>query len=176
MRAHKGESIETLYGRAIAESPVATRFLANAKQLWPARATADFSFRVRDMSGDGWLAVGDSGGFIDPLFSTGAHVAMHGGLHAADAIDAALAAGDVSRDRFLGWEKYVRQGAELFLTLVENFYRGMLPPLLFADKPHPYLRRVITSMLAGDVFDGESRWIKDARARFQMQGEPKSAT
>jgi flavin-dependent dehydrogenase len=173
MRAHKGESIETLYGRAIAESPVATRFLANAKQLWPARATADFSFRVRDMSGDGWLAVGDSGGFIDPLFSTGAHVAIHGGLHAADAIDAALAAGDVSRERFLGWERYVRQGAELFLTLVENFYQGMLPPLLFADKPHPYLRRVITSMLAGDVFDGESRWIKDARARFQVQGTRK---
>jgi flavin-dependent dehydrogenase len=176
MRANKGESIETLYGRAIAESPVATRFLANAKQLWPAKATADFSFRVRDMSGDGWLAVGDSGGFIDPLFSTGAHVAMHGALHAADAIDAALAAGDVSRERFLGWETYVRQGVELFLTMVESFYRGMLPPLLFADKPHPYLRRVITSMLAGDVFDGDSRWIKDARSRFQMQGAPKSAT
>ncbi len=168
LRAHRGESVEALYKRAIADSPVATRFLAEAKQLWPARATADFSFRVRDLSGDGWLAVGDSGGFIDPLFSTGAHVAMHGGLHAADAIDAALDAGDVSRGRFLAWERHVRQGADLFLSLVESFYRGMLPPLLFADKPHPYLRRVITSMLAGDVFDGDSRWIKDARARFHV--------
>jgi flavin-dependent dehydrogenase len=166
MRTHKSENVEALYRRAIAASPVAARFLAGATQLWPARAAADFSFRVRDLSGDGWLAVGDSGGFIDPLFSTGAHVAMHGGLHAADAIDAALDAGDVSRARFLGWEKYVRQGTDLFLTLVESFYRGMLPPLLFADKPHPYLRRVITSMLAGDVFDDESRWIRDARARF----------
>jgi flavin-dependent dehydrogenase len=172
MRAHKGESVEALYRHAIAESPVATRFLASATQLWPARATADFSFRVRDLSGDGWLAVGDSGGFIDPLFSTGAHVAMHGGLHAADAIDAALALGDVSRGRFLGWERYVRRGADLFLTLVESFYRGMLPPLLFAEKPHPYLRRVITSMLAGDVFDEESRWIKDARTRFQVRESP----
>jgi flavin-dependent dehydrogenase len=166
MRAHKGESVEAIYKSAVAESPVATRFLAGATQIWPARATADFSFRVRDLSGDGWLAVGDAGGFIDPLFSTGAHLAMHGGLRAADAIDAALDAGDVSRARFLSWEKYVRQGAELFLTMVENFYRGMLPPLLFTDKPHPYMRRMITSMLAGDVFDGESRWLKDARARF----------
>ena len=174
MRAHKGEPIEALYARAVAESPVASRFLAGATQLWPARAAADFSFRVRDLSGDGWLAVGDSGGFIDPLFSTGAHVAMHGGLHAADAIDAALLAGDVSKARFLAWEKYVRQGAELFLTMVESFYVGMLPPLLFTDKPHPYLRRVITSMLSGNVFDEDARWIKDARTRFQTHEEPET--
>jgi flavin-dependent dehydrogenase len=176
MRAHKSESVPALYARAIAESPVATRFLAGATQVWPARATADFSFRVRDLSGDGWLAVGDSGGFIDPLFSTGAHVAMHGGLHAADAIDAALHAGDVSRGRFLGWERYVRQGADLFLTMVENFYEGMLPALLFTDKPHPYMRRMITSMLAGDVFDEESRWLKDARTRFPAREPLKIAT
>jgi flavin-dependent dehydrogenase len=166
-RAHKGESVKELYARAIAESPVAQRFLENARQLWPARATADFSFRVRDLSGDGWLAVGDSGGFIDPLFSTGAHVAMYGAFHAANAIEAALKAGDTSRASFLAWEKHVRQGAELFLTLVESFYDGMLPPLLFADKPHPYLRHVITSLLSGNVFDEEARWLKDARTRFK---------
>ncbi len=167
IRAHKGEGVEALYRRAVAESPVATRFLARATPLFPARAAADFSFRVRELSGDGWLAVGDSGGFIDPLFSTGAHIAMHGGLHAADAIDAALDAGDVSRGRFLAWERYIRQGADIFLALVESFYKGMLPPLLFADKPHPYLRRVITSMLSGNVFDEEARWLRDARTRFQ---------
>jgi hypothetical protein len=97
---------------------------------------------------------------------------MHGGLHAADAIDAALLAGDVSKASFLAWEKYVRQGAELFLTMVESFYVGMLPPLLFTDKPHPYLRRVITSMLSGNVFDEDARWIRDARTRFQTREEP----
>jgi flavin-dependent dehydrogenase len=165
-RAHKGESAKELYARAIGESPVATRFLANARQLWPAGSTADFSFKVRDLCGDGWLAVGDSGGFIDPLFSTGAHLAMHGGSQAADAIDRALTAGDTSRSRFEAWERYVRQGADLFLMMVESFYAGMLPPLLFAEKPHPYMRHVITSLLSGNVFDAEARWVKDVRTRF----------
>jgi flavin-dependent dehydrogenase len=168
-RAHKGESAEQLFALAIQESPVATRFLEHATQLWPARATADFSFKVRDLSGDGWLAVGDSAGFIDPLFSTGAHLAMHGGFHAADAIDAALRAGDVSKPRFGAWEEDVRRGADTFLTMVESFYRGMLPPLLFADKPHPYLRHVITSLLSGNVFDEHARWLKDARTRFKTE-------
>jgi flavin-dependent dehydrogenase len=165
-RAHKGESAPELYARAIAESPVATRFLANARQLWPARSTADFSFKVRDLSGDGWLAVGDSGGFIDPLFSTGAHVAMHGGSRAADAIDVALGANDTSRAAFAAWETYVREGADMFLMLVQGFYDGLLPPMLFADKPHPYMRHVITSLLSGNVFDAEARWLKEARTRL----------
>jgi flavin-dependent dehydrogenase len=166
MRRHAGESPEALYQRAIAASPAAQRLLANAEQLWPAQATADFSFRVRDLAGDGWLAVGDSGGFIDPLFSTGAHLAMFGGFHAAEAIDAALDAGDVSRARFTDWEARMRSGAGLYITMVSSFYEGLLSRLIFAERPHPYIRRVITSLLAGDVFDPEARWLADARQRL----------
>jgi flavin-dependent dehydrogenase len=166
MRRHAGEDPQALYMRAIAGSKVASRFLEGAEQLWPARATADFSFRVRDLAGDGWLAVGDSGGFIDPLFSTGAHLAMHGGFQAALAIDAALTANDVSRARFEAWETGLRAGADVFMNMVESFYEGVLSRLIFADKPHPYLRRVITSLLAGNVFDTEARWLNDARTRM----------
>jgi flavin-dependent dehydrogenase len=166
MRRHAGEDPQALYMRAIAESKVASRFLEGAEQLWPAKATADFSFRVRDLAGDGWLAVGDSGGFIDPLFSTGAHLAMHGGFQAALAIDAALAANDVSRARFVVWETGMRAGADVFMNMVESFYDGVLSRLIFADKPHPYLRRVITSLLAGNVFDTDARWLHDARTRM----------
>ncbi len=157
---------EALYARAISQSPVAQRFLAGATQLWPARATADFSFRVSELAGDGWLAVGDAGGFIDPLFSTGAHLAMFGGYQAADAIDAALRDGDVSRARFAAWEATMRSGGALFLDMVESFYEGLLARLFFAERPHPYLVRVITSLLAGNVFDRDARWLAEARVRM----------
>ena len=155
-----------LFRHAVAESRVATRLLAGAEQILAADATADFSFRVSEIAGDGWIAVGDAAGFIDPLFSTGAHLAMHGALVGADAIDAALTAGDVSRARFAAWEREMRRGAELFIGVVQAFYDGALVPLLFAEKQHPYLRRAITSMLAGDVFDDEARWARDVRTRF----------
>jgi flavin-dependent dehydrogenase len=157
---------ESLYASAIAESAVATRMLRGAEPLWPARAAADFTFRVRERTGDGWLAVGDSGGFIDPLFSTGAHIAMDGGMQAAKAIDLALVAGDTRRPRFEAWAHHVEVGASLFLDMVKAFYSGALPPLLFADRPHPYLRRAITSMLSGHVYDEDARWIREVRARF----------
>jgi len=166
IQRHPGEDPPALYARAIRESPVAKRFLHGAEPLWPARATADFSFHVRDLAGDGWLAVGDAGGFIDPLFSTGAHLAIHGGFHAADAVDAALTAGDVSRARFVAWETEMRSGADVYMNLVQSFYEGVLSRILFADKPHPYVRHTITSLLAGNVFARDARWLEDARTRM----------
>jgi hypothetical protein len=97
---------------------------------------------------------------------------MHGGFQAADAIDEALRCGDTSRKSFAGWEERVRRGTDLFLMMVESFYQGMLPQLLFADKPHPYLRHVITSLLAGNVFDEDARWLRDARTRFKARETP----
>ncbi|WP_394832319.1 FAD-dependent oxidoreductase [Pendulispora rubella] len=160
-----GQTVDDLYRRAVSESDVATRMLEGAEQLFPAGATADFSFRVKRLAGPGWLAVGDSGGFIDPLFSTGAHLAIYGGYHGAEAIHAALESGE-SVDRFVAWEKQVRRGAELFLGAVQAFYQGTLTEYLFADKPHPFLKRSITSMLCGDVFHGDERWTREIQSRF----------
>jgi flavin-dependent dehydrogenase len=153
---------------AIREAPAAARMLERAERLFPPRATADFSFRVDTLRGDGWLAVGDAGGFIDPLFSTGAHLAMHGGLRAADEIHAALAEGDVAATRFEAYEREMRAGADLFLGAVQAFYAGELASYVFVEEQHPFLRRAITSMLAGDVFDEQARWAREMRARFPV--------
>jgi len=48
---------------------------------------------------------------------------------------------------------------------VQAFYDGRLPPYLFVEKPRAYLKRAITSMLAGDVF-AEARWSNDLAKRF----------
>jgi flavin-dependent dehydrogenase len=160
-----GETPDDLLRRAIAESPLTTELLAKSEQLWPGFAQADFSYRVREMSGDGWLAIGDAGGFIDPLFSTGVHIASYGARLAAESIHAALAEGDVSRARFADFEATMRHGAELFITVVQAFYAGRLQPYLFAEDKRTFLRRAITTLLSGDVFR-EARWTRDLLTRF----------
>lgn len=159
---------EALFDAAVAASPTAGRMLERAERCFPPRATADFSFRVRTLCGDGWLALGDASGFIDPLFSTGAHLAMHGALHGADAIDDALRSGDTSRTRFESWEREQRSGAQLFIGAVQAFYTGDLVSYLFAEPQHPFLRRAITSLLSGDVFDDDARWAREMRERFPV--------
>jgi flavin-dependent dehydrogenase len=159
---------EALFDEAVAQCPTVVRMLVGATRLFPPRATADFSFRVRTMRGPGWLATGDATGFIDPLFSTGAHLAMRGGLLAADAIHASLDERDAPPERFDAWERELKLGLDLYVGAVQAFYEGDLATHLFAQPQHPFLRRAITSMLAGDVF-AESVWARAMRDRYPAQ-------
>lgn len=165
IKEHKA-SPQQMFLTAVAQSDAAQRLLDGAEQVFDAGATADFSFRVRDLRGERMICVGDAGGFIDPLFSTGAHLAMYGALEGADEIDRALAEDSFDRERFAEWEKLMRSGTDLFIGAVQAFYQGILQPYLFADKQHPFMRKAITSMLSGDVFDENARWAKEMRSRF----------
>jgi len=71
---------------------------------------------------------------------------------AASAIDEALARGDTSRAAFAGYEKAVRYAVDLFLGVVQAFYAGEFRETLFEANQRATLRRIITSVLSGDVF------------------------
>jgi len=164
---------EALLARAVAASPAAQWLLEGAEPVWPkARAAADYSYRVTESFGDGFVMIGDAGGFVDPLFSSGAHIAMRGAASAAERIDEALRAGDVSAPRFAEWAAEVKLGTDTFVDAVQAFYAGGLVRYLFAEKKHTFLRRSITSLLAGDVYSRDARWIKDVRARLADMASP----
>ena len=161
-----------LFARAVDESKTARELLAGATCLWDEkRATADFSYRVRELHGDGWLAVGDAGGFIDPLFSTGAHLAITTGARAADLLaDHACAP---SNEALATWSGDIRRAAETFILAVRAFYAGPLVDLLFAENKHEVLRKSVTSLLAGDVYV-DAVWLRDARTRITaMVSDPR---
>jgi flavin-dependent dehydrogenase len=167
VRAHRAlGGPDALLGAAIDEAPALARMLDGSTRVFEPRAAADFSFRVRSIRGAGWLALGDAAGFIDPLFSTGAHFAMTGAFRAADAIHGALSDEPAAARRFDEWEQSMRSGADLFVGAVQAFYTGDLVTYLFAEPQHPFLRKAITSMLSGDVFDADARWAREMRSRF----------
>jgi flavin-dependent dehydrogenase len=142
--------------------PPMRRLMEGATPVFEVRAAADFSYRVGEIVGDGWLAVGDASGFVDPLFSTGVHLALRGAAIAAPLVDRALADGDVSRARFAPYERSQRRAVEIFVGAVQAFYEKTLISALFAPEQRPLLRAVITSILSGDVYhDEEPRWVRE---------------
>ena len=56
-------------GRARSASPNATRVTGYF-------ATKDYSYRSKQVAGDGWVLVGDAFGFLDPLYSSGVLLAL----------------------------------------------------------------------------------------------------
>lgn len=171
LQKHKGTPDE-MFAAAVAASPSAAGLLANAKRIWPkAEATADFSYRVGELVGDGWIRIGDAAGFIDPLFSTGAHMAMTGGKLAGEAIAQVLAEPAREKELLDAWAKAVRDGGETFIDAVQAFYAGPLVETLFAPDKHEALRRSVTSLLAGDVFH-DAIWLRDAKKRIGAMTRP----
>jgi flavin-dependent dehydrogenase len=154
-------------------SPAMRDIMAGSRQVFPAQAVADFSYRVPRASGNGWLAVGDAGGFIDPLFSTGFHLAVKGADLAAHAVRDALSRGDVSRASWEVFEQRIKAATETYVGVVQAFYEGPLIELLFDKNQRDMMRRMITSVLAGDVFhDEKPRWLREVERRYPARLGP----
>ena len=57
--------------------------LGDATLIGKTTALRDWSYTSEKMAGDGWVIAGDAACFIDPLFSSGVHLAMMSGVLAA---------------------------------------------------------------------------------------------
>ena len=69
-------------GRSSSGTPSAagrscTTRCARSKQMRPFKDEGDYSYAMKQISGDGLLMVGDAGRFVDPIFSTGVSIALN---------------------------------------------------------------------------------------------------
>jgi flavin-dependent dehydrogenase len=168
-RAIAGDSrdLDGFLASLFAASPPMRAIMEGSRQVFAAQAIADFSYRVPNASGQGWLAVGDAAGFIDPLFSTGFHLAVKGAEIAARSIIHALSSGDLSKERFEPVERAIKAATRTYIGVVQAFYQGSLVDLLFDNGKRDVMKRMITSVLAGDVFhDDPPRWLREVERRF----------
>ena len=131
-------------------TPASPALMRDARRVSPARFDADYSYLATRMAGDRWVAVGDSGSFLDPIFSTGVLLAMQGGLEAAAAIDAGLRAGDLSARRFARYERIVQKRYRYFRRFVVGFYDPYFRRLLFRRSRRLGIYEAVLSALSGN--------------------------
>ena len=87
-------------------------------------ATKDYSYRSKQVAGDGWVLVGDAFGFLDPLYSSGVLLALKSGELAADAIVEGFAKGDLSAAQLGKWGPAFNDGVDRMRRLVCEYYDG----------------------------------------------------
>jgi flavin-dependent dehydrogenase len=153
-----GKDAEAIFFEEVDRCPGVQPRIAAAERIGPFRVAKEYSYRARRVAGDGWVLVGDAFGFLDPLYSSGILLALKSGALAADAIVAALAAGDVSAERLGCWGPGYVAGLERMRKLVCAFYDG----LNFGRfvRSHPDRKPLLTDILIGDIFkdDIDALW------------------
>ena len=140
-----------IFAREIGTNAWISDHLSVGRQVGRYWVTGDYSYRSRHCADDGLLLVGDAFAFLDPVFSSGVFLALKSGELGADAVDAALQAGDVSAARFSDYGETMKQGIEAMRKLVYAFYDAQFS---FGQvvKHHPQVRGDLTDCLIGDLF------------------------
>ncbi|MFD4628373.1 NAD(P)/FAD-dependent oxidoreductase [Streptomyces sp. NPDC058284] len=115
-------SVEALYADRIRRCPALQRMLADAEFAPPLKVESDYSYVADRFSGPGYLLAGDAACFLDPLLSTGVHLAMYSGMLAAATL-AAIQRVEVGEDEARTfYQGAYRHAYERLLILVGAFY------------------------------------------------------
>jgi flavin-dependent dehydrogenase len=138
-----------LLAQLIAGTPAVARLMAQAQRRWPVRVERDFSYGARRYAGDRWIVVGDAGSFLDPVFSSGAAIAMESGLEGAQAVAAGLTRGDLSARAFATFDARQRGRYRMFRRFVRGFYTRPFRDLFFSADPPPRMFRSVVTVFAG---------------------------
>ena len=158
LRAQQGDAAELLE-HAIDRCRPARERMRSAVRVTDPRTTSDWTYSCRHLAGDGYLIVGDAGEFVDPVFSSGVLLAMSSGEFAADLLDDALRRNDLSRRRFMPFERRVRRHVAGYSRMVDVYYSPAFPRLCLFPERRIGIPEALISILAGDVEPGwPVRW------------------
>jgi halogenation protein CepH len=111
----------------IAECPMISEYLHDAKrvttgQYGELRVRKDYSYSNTSFWRPGMALVGDAACFVDPIFSSGVHLATYGALLAARSINSVLARTVDEEAAFGEFEERYRREYAVFYEFLVSFY------------------------------------------------------
>ena len=170
----RGGSPQQTFETEMKNCPGVSRRLRDATQAGRFHVAKEFSYKTSKQAGDGWVLVGDAGGFIDPIYSTGVYLALKSGMLAGEAVVDGLGKNDLSEKTLGRWTKGYESGVDWLRKLVRVFYTNEFSFGSFM-KAHPEHAMNLTNLLVGRVFEGNpgeifkdlDPWLEKVKA-----GEP----
>ncbi|HEX3957859.1 MAG TPA: tryptophan 7-halogenase [Trebonia sp.] len=111
----------------IAECPMISDYLSDAKRVTEGeygefRIRKDYSYANTRFWRPGMALVGDAACFVDPIFSSGVHLATYGALLAARSINSVLAGTVDEETAFLEFEQRYRREFGVYYEFLVAFY------------------------------------------------------
>jgi flavin-dependent dehydrogenase len=117
-----GRTSDEAYHQAIRISPLMTKLLQKARLVSELKTDQDYSYATDVMCGEGFFIIGDAACFLDPLFSTGVHLAVYSGLLASASLASILREEIGQEEALTFFEKCYRQAFLRFMFFVSAFY------------------------------------------------------
>jgi flavin-dependent dehydrogenase len=118
--ASAGATPEERYDNLLKKDSYLRTVTVGSKRLTPVMEYTNYQLVSARLVGDGWALVGDTAGFIDPVFSSGLLIGLTSALELADAVrDGGAAA-------FQKYERGVIHHLKTWHEIVNYFYNGRM--------------------------------------------------
>jgi FADH2-dependent halogenase len=158
------DKAEYLRNEIVSLNPDLTRRVTKTSFLEEVRSISSYSYAASNYAGKGFICVGDSHQFTDPIFSFGVFLAMKEGEFAAQAIVKHLGEeGGTNGNPFAGYEAITTEGQDAIRDVIDTFWEC---PLVFTRMASGAAQDDITDLFAGRVY-GEIVRKNAARAAMR---------
>ncbi len=153
-----GDSKEEQYDNFLRQEPKLRDYLKDARRTTTVMTYTNYQWKSKKLYGNGWALVGDSAGFIDPIFSTGLYLAMSSAVQLAKAINKGTPAAFEAyqrrhREELAGWQAIINMWYEgTLFTLYrvgQNYQQSLLARFL-----NPFITRHVTRIFTGEIRSG----------------------
>jgi flavin-dependent dehydrogenase len=149
------EDLESFLMELLHSLPRLKARMTNARLLGHLEATGNYSYNCRRMCGHRWIMVGDSGAFLDPVFSTGVYLAMHGADRATELVNRVLD-GERAAPLQRAYQREMRHGLREFNWFIVRFTTPALTWLFANPRNGLRMQEAVVSMLSGRVFQARA--------------------
>jgi flavin-dependent dehydrogenase len=142
----------------IAQCPPLAERLAGATLISEVEATGNYSYACDHSHGANYLLVGDAYTFIDPVFSSGVMLAMHGGMAAAEAIHTCKTQPARTAAALKRFDRVSRHGPRQFSWFIYRVTNPTMRELFLGPRNTLRMEEALLSVLAGDIFGRTPIW------------------
>lgn len=151
----KKESKRDFYVRELRElNPGLARRAEDAELVEDVHVIPNYSFQVAGFTGPGYICVGDSHRFVDPIFSFGLYVAIQESKVAVNAAVDYIDAGGVTagngKNPFGDYMIEVEKGIDVLEDMIDTFWEN---PLAFAHMVHSLYREPMLDVFSGRIYE-----------------------
>jgi flavin-dependent dehydrogenase len=150
----------------LAEEPNVAARLASAKRSFEPVLIAGYSTAVSTLHGPGWVLVGNSGEFLDPVFSAGVTVALESAVLAADLTDRELGGEVIDWDA--AYSRPLSGAIGVYRSFIDGWYSGDLPEIFFHAQQNADIKAQICSVLAGYLLDGDNPFVAQPKRKVPV--------
>lgn len=154
-----------VFNTIVSEEPSLNRRLKNSAPTMPIKKITGYEATIKNTHGKGFLLIGNAGGFIDPIFSSGVTVALKSAILGAENIIKVLSGETVD------WTEYDKEmdlGNNTFRAYVKSWYEGPLQEIILMEGKEEEIQKKINSILAGYVWDKENSFVREPARKLKQ--------